>query len=181
MASTRCCVVRAADAARRGDSFAQRPADRRRPRPRRLFGDAARVRDLDEALAGWRGLQQRGACRRAPAIYYDARRLPVPDERARDLERVCQTLGVAARGRVRVVATTSRPRYGMWDVCLATLKVCGHDDEPLAVKLWTSLIKRLVPNNARDPELRRELTSARPSGSCRAARTRRSRFGGRLR
>ena len=21
-------------------------------------------------------------------------------------------------------------RYGMWDVCLATLKVCGHDENP---------------------------------------------------
>ena len=35
-------------------------------------------------------LQQRW--RRARDLLHDARRLPVPDERARDLERVCQTL-----------------------------------------------------------------------------------------
>ena len=93
----------------------------------------------------------RRATRRAAAL--------VPDERARDLERVCQTLESRLVG-VSELYNDVASRYGMWDVCLATLKVCGHDDEPLAVKLWTSLIKRLVPNNARDPELRRELTSA---------------------
>ena len=145
------CLVRAADAARRACSAPQ-IVDDQAP-----LCDAARVRDLDELLAVAR-LQQR-CLRRARDLLHDARRLPVPDERARDLERVCQTLESRLVG-VSELYNDVASRYGMWDVCLATLKVCGHDDEPLAVKLWTSLIKRLVPNNARDPELRRELTSA---------------------
>ena len=42
-------------------------------------------------------------------------------------------------------------RYGMWDVCLATLKVCGHDDEPLAVKLWTSSHQKVGPQQCKRP------------------------------
>ena len=144
------CLVRAADAARRACGAPQQ--DDEAP-----VCDAARVRDLDELLAVAR-LQQR-CLRRARDLLHDARRQVAPDERARDLERVCQTLETRLVG-VSELYNDVASRYGMWDVCLATLKVCGHDDEPLAVKLWTSLIKRLVPKNARDPELRRELASA---------------------
>ena len=74
-------------------------------------------------------------------------------ERAADLERVSQTL------RKRLVGVSDlyndvASRYGMWDLCLSTLKVCGHDDEPLAVKLWTSHLRRLVPTRAAHRVLR---------------------------
>ena len=78
------CRVRAADPDRRPCSAPHIVAGQA------PLCDAARVRDLDELLAVAR-LQQR-CLRRARDLLHDARRLPVPDERSRDLERVCQTL-----------------------------------------------------------------------------------------
>ncbi|KAH8047734.1 hypothetical protein JL720_16010 [Aureococcus anophagefferens] len=56
------------------------------------------------------------------------------NERALDLERVAATLEERLVG-VSELYNDVASRYGMWDLCLVTLKVCGHDDEPLAVKL----------------------------------------------
>ncbi|KAH8074415.1 hypothetical protein JL721_1975 [Aureococcus anophagefferens] len=109
--------------------------------------DAAKIRELDELLARRatrpKRQRQRGADGEPGGEAAQLHDAGLENERALDLERVAATLEERLVG-VSELYNDVASRYGMWDLCLVTLKVCGHDDEPLAVKLWTSLLRRLV-------------------------------------
>ncbi|KAH8054728.1 hypothetical protein JL722_8675 [Aureococcus anophagefferens] len=168
------CLVRAAESAARAAGGAA-GASRRRATTRRRSASSTSCWPWRGSSSGASGARRtcsstRGATADAEAArgardgepggeaaqLHDA---GLENERALDLERVAATLEERLVG-VSELYNDVASRYGMWDLCLVTLKVCGHDDEPLAVKLWTSLLRRLVPRRARDASAQARLGDA---------------------
>ncbi|KAK7250365.1 nucleoporin-like protein [Aureococcus anophagefferens] len=136
----------------------------RRPRPRTTGGwsscrsapPRSTSAPADPGLL-WRHHLAHGEDARAAALMEDLATAPGGDLDARVscLVRAAESARARARGGA------------------AARRVCGHDDEPLAVKLWTSLLRRLVPRRARDAAPRRA-SATRASGARRQRRRRRA-------